>query len=73
MYCISKHPMYSLFIFGGTLILGALMNMFPILIPMGAVPAAGYLLKVSTVKLFRDIAVDLNIPNDENKAKDENQ
>ena len=66
MYCISKYPMYALFIFGGTLILGALMNMFPILIPMGAVPAAGYLLKISTEKLFRDIAVDLNIPNGDN-------
>jgi len=56
LYCISRHPMYGLFIFGGTLIAGALMNMIPLLVLLGLVPAAGYLLTLSTRKLFSDLA-----------------
>jgi len=59
MYCISKYPMVALFIFGGTLIIGALMNVFPILILLGAVPLAGYLLTMATGKMFREIAIIL--------------
>ena len=61
MYCISKYPMYALFIFGGTLIIGALINVFPILILLGAVPSSGYVLTIATGKMFREIAIKLNV------------
>jgi len=78
LYCISRHPMYALFIFGGTLIAGALMNVFPILIVLGMVPGMGYLLTVATRKLFSDLAVKLKenepqvTPDDSNKADIDN-
>jgi len=64
-YCISRHPLYALFILGGTFILGALINTLPQLAMLGALPAAGYLLTVSTRKLFKDLTVKLNITNEE--------
>jgi len=70
-YLISRHPMYALFIFGGTLIAGALMNMLPILIVLGAVPAAGYLLTIATRKLFGELERKLtDKPIDTQKEED---
>jgi len=71
-YCISRHRLYALFILGGTFILGALINTLPQLVKLGILPVAGYLLTVSTRKLFKDLTVKLNIPNEEESDESKN-
>ena len=72
LYCISKHPLSSLFIFGGTMILGSLMISFPVLIFLAAFPAACYLLTVSTRKIFEDISIALNLKEGEESNESKN-
>ena len=73
LYCISKYPLYALFIFGGTLIAGALINTFHQLILLGFIPMLIYLLTVSTEKMFSDITEVLNIPNNKEGNTNESE
>jgi len=72
MYCISKHALCSLFIYGGSMALGALMRTFPVLIFLAAFPAAAYLLTVSTRKIFDNITIALNLKEGEKTNESEN-
>ena len=77
-YCISKHPLKSFFILGGTFIIGALVNTFHQLILLGVVPIAIFILTVSTEKMFRDIAIILKLTDNEeeeglNEGKDDSE
>ena len=55
IYCISGHPITTLFIFGGTLIMVGFIAIFPYSIILGIIPFAVYLLLNYTKKIFDGI------------------
>jgi len=72
LYCISKHSLCALFIFGGSMILGALMYYFPTLIFLGVFPVAAYILTAGTKKIFENISIKLNLNMEEKLNESEN-
>jgi len=72
LYCVSKHALCSLFIFGCSMALGALMISFPVLIFLAVFPAAAYLLTVNTRKIFENITIALNLKEGEETNESEN-
>ena len=76
-YCISRYPLKSFFILGGTFIAGALVNTFHQLMLLGIVPIAIYILTISTEKMFKDIAIILKLTDNEeeglNEGKDDSK
>lgn len=68
LYCISKYPLHALFIFGGTLIFGAIINMFPLVVALGIVPMLGYLVTKATERIVREVTIELKI-NQEGEKK----
>jgi len=72
LYCISKHALCSLLIYGGSMALGALMRSFPILIFLAVFPAAAYLLTVNTRRIFDNISIALNLKEGEKTNESEN-
>ena len=60
-YCITKYPLKSFFILGGTFILGAFVYTFHQLIILGIFPAGVYLLMISSEKMFDDLTKILKV------------
>jgi len=61
LYCVSKYPLYCLFIFIKTLIVGWLIQVVPALLLLGIIPLLGYSTIKMTEKIFeklKEILID---------------